>query len=185
MTGLDPAEMIALCGALAATCGLLSARWQHAHLRSTWKTLLQRDALLEFADALRPLLIELRHWGREERSHPPAQQSSTTIGDADSCRPRALDGNAVVSLTWVVERLWMGKLEARIESALVHDAYDEMHLAAADFSRMDAMDRRVNAGYLLGRAEDLLAAIDEAQGQGRPMHTGRAAAHREHLLQRD
>jgi len=165
MSGLASVGLTVLGGVLATVGGLIVVWRQHKHERRMERDRERQNALLELADALRPLLLELDRWvgprsGDWVGSSRSLPELRTWVYDDESNASKALDWQAIAECAHGVERLWWGRLQTRIREASIREAYDKVSQAAYSLSRKDTADKRANAQHLLQCVRELLEAIE-------------------------
>jgi hypothetical protein len=167
MSGLASIGLTVLGGFLATVGGIVIAGRQHRYERRMTERREKRDALLELADALHPLLLEIDRWaGPKAGDWVGASRSLPELGtwvlDDETNAQKVLDWPAIAESAHVVERLWWGRLQTRIHDQTLRNAYGKMSKAAFQLSRRDVADKRATAQHLLKCASELRNAIDWA-----------------------
>jgi hypothetical protein len=173
MNGFEQVGLIILGGAMAGGGGLAVSLLEHRHQRREARRLRQEDALLQLADALLPILLELERWVGDRKGTIWVGRSRSLSGlgtwilDDESNAHQPLDWDAITRLTQQAERLWWGDLRTRVYDPPVTAAWGDISGTAFELSLGSISDPRTVAMNLKSRVTELDEIIRGVLADGR------------------
>jgi len=156
--------------AISGLVGVGVAWYQHRLDRKATAQDQQRDALLELARVLLPLLVELErplqshgYWVRDVRE---LRRLGTWIVDPEENAQQAPDWDRIKVLVQEVERRWWGDLQARMKDPQMRSLREEFYDAGLYVAMPDAAQPTISLARLAKCVEATLDCIGEVTGSG-------------------
>lgn len=153
-----------LGGLVAGLVGLILFLYQRKREITDARTIYKRENLVEFREALMPLLIELDRWRYQPDrvwvgSSRWLPDLNTWIFDPQENATKAPDWESIGRHAQRVERLWRDRLASRINDSEIDALWIKATELLFHLTRPDGADPRSSAEQAQNQIQDLLAAI--------------------------